>query len=432
MKLTQRTVEALKCPPGKKDVLVFDSELKGLGMRVTSSGGKGFLVQYNSAAGKRRVPLGAFGALTVDQARKAAKALLGDVARGIDPVAVRRAADEAARQAEIEATFTFGKMVDDWAAARGGDRRQSYLREAVLCLKRNLGEWWRRPANAITLREAVAALDAIKDQKGIIAANRTLAYGRAVYSWAVKRQSLAANPLRGIERPGRETARERVLDPDEMASIWQGCDTLGNPMHAAFVRVLMLTLQRREEVGAMQWTEIDNPEDPKVWTIPGERAKNGKPHIVHLSEPVRAILRALPAIKGNPHVFGSGHDGKHVAAYGIIKTEVEKALPDLEDWRFHDFRRAGVTALADVGVPPHVADKLLNHVTGAIQGVAAVYQRAEFLTERRAALDAWAELVMAAVERREPDRDVYQRTLDRAKKNRQPETVGNVAHLAVG
>ena len=173
----------------------------------------------------------------------------------------------------------------------------------------------------------------------------------------------------------------------------------------------------------MQWGELDSVDAPTTWTLPRERAKNGRAHVVHLSEPVRAILRAMPRIQGNPFVFAAGRprrptDGskepvaKPISAFALAKNEIAAALVEtgyeLPDWRFHDFRRAGVTALADMGFAPHVCDRLLNHVTGAIQGVAAVYQRAEFLTERKAALDAWGALVMAAAEGKKPAGNVVQ------------------------
>ena len=405
-KLTQRTVESVSCPPGKKDILLFDGELRGFGLRVTAAGGKSFLAQYSMPAGKRRVALGAFGALTVEEARRRAKTVLGAAADGRDPFAERRAAAETARQAEAEAAYSFAAMIEAWAKAREGDRRPSYLREAVLCLKRNLPAWQDRAASGITLGEAVRAIDAVKATKGTVAANRTLAYARAAYGWAAKRQHVAVNPLKGIERAGRETARERVLSADDLGAIWRGCEAL-SPTLAGYVRVLLLTMQRRDEVARMRWTELDNPADPTVWTLPAERAKNGKAHIVHLSDPARVIIRSMPRIAGNPYVF-AGKLGKPVAAFGYAKNEIiaamAKAGEAIADWRFHDFRRAGVTALAGMGFPPHVCDRLLNHITGAIQGVAAVYQRAEFLAERRAALDAWAAHVLRAAEGR-PDVD---------------------------
>ena len=287
-------------------------------------------------------------------------------------------------------------------AAREGERRPSYLKEAKACLLRNLETWLDRPAASISIAEAGEDLDRVKRDKSAVAANRTLAYGRAAYSWAVRRMQLEANPLKGIERPGREMSRERVLSHAEIGAIWKACDAL-RLVHNGFVRVLLLTLGRRDEVASMQWSELDDPVAPATWTLPRNRAKNGRAHVVHLSAPARASIAAQPRIEGNPHVF-AGRAGGPVAAFSYAKdlliAELKKNGHDLGNWRFHDFRRAGVTHLADRGVPPHVADRLLNYVTGSIQGVAAVYQRAEFSAERKAALDTWARLILAAADGR--------------------------------
>jgi integrase len=399
-KLTQKSVEVLSCPPGRKDALVFDGELRGFGVRVTTGGGKIFLVQYPSPLGKRRIRLGPFGTLTVEDARREAKVVLGHVARGGDPFADRRAVATAAHAAAQVAAYTFGTMVAGWSTARSGDRRQSYIKEAVACVTRNLPAWWERPAASITVKDAVAALDAVRSERGIVAANRTLAYARAAYSWALRRESVPLNPLKGIERPGREVPRERVLSADELGAIWRASETL-SPVRCAFVRVLMLTMQRLGEVESMRWSELDQPNEPTVWALPGERAKNGKPHLIHLAEAVRLLLRGLPVLQGNPFVF-AGEEGNPIDGSSNTKAKIEKKLGTLgvtiADWRFHDFRRAGVTALAGMGFAPHVCDRLLNHVTGSIQGVAAVYQRHEFLAERKAALDAWAAYVVEAAE----------------------------------
>ncbi|MGI4940750.1 MAG: tyrosine-type recombinase/integrase [Janthinobacterium lividum] len=415
IKFTQRSVEDAACPPGKKDVLLFDAETKGFGLRVTASGGKTFLAQYQAGGSKRRVSLGAFGVLTVDQARKAAKGILGAAALGGDPVAERRAKEVAAAQAKIVSAFTVKKMIEAWATAREGDRRPTYLNIAQAHLIRNLPDWLERPAASITTAEAVQLLDTIKETKGTVTANRTLAYGRAAYGWALKRQQLAANPLQGIEMPGRETPRERVLTGPELGAIWRAADGLGGSLGAC-VQVMMLTLQRREEVASMRWAELNDSAEPTTWTLPSARAKNGRAHVVHLSEPARAIIKAMPRIKDHPFVFAStaarAKAVKPVAAFSYAKDEILDAVKEeggaLPGWTFHDFRRAGVTALADMGFAPHVCDRLLNHVTGSIQGVAAVYQKAEFLPERKKALDAWAALVLAAGEKRAATENVVQ------------------------
>ena len=392
MKLTHKTVAAARCPSGRRDVLFFDSETRGFGLRVTAGGGKSFVAQYSTPTGKRRMPLGSFGAVTVEQARRAAKAVLGDVARGFDPAAER------AKEKRKAPPYLVRALVEEWARAREGDRRLSYLREAVLCIRRNLSDWLDLPAAEITLGDAVRALDRVRLGKGVVAANRTLAYARAAFGWAARRQAIPGNPLKGIERPGRETSRERVLTIEEMGAIWRAAGDLGWPF-GAFIRILMLTLQRRGEVAGATWVEI--AVDSSTWTLPAARTKNARAHIVQLSAPARAVLHGLPRFEGNPHVF-AGQGAKPIAAFNFAKAALDRQLAaqgaPLDPWTFHDFRRAGVTWLAGAGFPPHVCDKLLNHVGGTISGVAAVYQRAEFLPERARALDAWGAAILAAAE----------------------------------
>jgi integrase len=150
--------------------------------------------------------------------------------------------------------------------------------------------------------------------------------------------------------------------------------------------------------------ELDDAAVPTTWTLPGTRAKNGRTHLVHLSEPATTILRAVPRVPGNGCLFAGRSAGGSIGAFSAMKATIDKALAEaghpLPAWRFHDFRRAGVTTLAGMGFPPHVCDRLLNHLTGAIQGVAAVYQKQQFLAERKAALDAWASYVLAFAEGR--------------------------------
>ena len=173
--------------------------------------GQSLLAQYSTPTGKRRVSLGTFGVLTVEEARRRAKTILGAVAAGRDPFAERRADAAAQRSAEAaakaraaEEAFTFGKLIEAWQQARTGDRRASYLKIAVAAMQRHFADWWARPASGISTAEAVRALDVVKAIAGPTAANRALSYARAAFSWALSRQMLTNNPLREIEAPSRE------------------------------------------------------------------------------------------------------------------------------------------------------------------------------------------------------------------------------------
>ena len=160
----------------------------------------------------------------------------------------------------------------------------------------------------------------------------------------------------------------------------------------------------------MEWSELDNRAKPTSWTLPAERAKNGRSHTIHLSDAARAILASVPRIKDNPYVF-TGRGGKPIDNDSHIRDDINAKITELrqeagieptalEPWTWHDFRRSGVTYMASVGIAPHVADKILNHITGTIQGVAAVYQKFQYSEERQRALDAWAAAILGAADGR--------------------------------
>jgi integrase len=147
-----------------------------------------------------------------------------------------------------------------------------------------------------------------------------------------------------------------------------------------------LTGQRREEVAECPWDELDL--DGQIWTLPKSRTKNGKAHIVHLSEQSVAVLKRLE--KKEPFAF-STYGTRPFQAFSEAKRELDK-ICGVKDWRLHDLRRTCVSGMARLGVPPHVADEILNHQGGTISGVAAVYQRHDFLSERKDALEQWGRM----------------------------------------
>jgi integrase len=196
-----------------------------------------------------------------------------------------------------------------------------------------------------------------------------------------------ANPVAGALRVAAETSRERVLTPDELASIWSACreDDFGR-----IVRLLVLTAQRREEVGSMTWSELDLEQG--LWTIPRERTKNGRSHEVPLSAAAVDILRKLPHRQGREYVFGEGAGG--FSGWSKCKARLDARIAatgeSLHPWRLHDLRRTAATRMAEMGTLPHVVEALLNHVSGHKAGVAGVYNRATYREEKRQALAAWS------------------------------------------
>ncbi len=241
-------------------------------------------------------------------------------------------------------------------------------------------------------------------------AGRTMAYGRACYGWAQKRGKVPSNPFVGLPVPAAIVSRDRVLSGQEIGEVWRAAGALGFPF-GPLVRLLLLTAQRRDEVAGMRWSEVSA--DMATWTIPAGRAKNGAAHVVHLAPEARALLAGVPRFAGCDLVFTT--TGKApVSGYSKAKERLDAAIAAARAeaamkggaeaelmplWRLHDLRRSAVTWLAGAGFPPHVCDKLLNHVaTTGMSDVARVYQRAQFLPERKAALEAWARHVVVCGE----------------------------------
>ena len=287
------------------------------------------------------------------------------------------------------------------------ERRESYRKEALRAISFAFADFLDHRADALTKADAVRVLDGLAKAGKHAMAGRTMAYARACYGWAVKRDRVANNPFQGLPIPASVASRDRVLSDEEAGAIYAAAGTMGYPF-GPLIRLLLLTAQRREEVAGMRWDEVSD--DMTVWTLPAGRAKNGREHVVHLSDEARAVLAECPRQAGTDLVFTttgvtpvSGFS-KAVERLTVLaeRERIERAAQPgkaaprpMAEWRLHDFRRACVTWLAGAGFNPAVADKLLNHVAaGGLSDVVRVYQRNAFLPERKAALQAWGRHVL--------------------------------------
>jgi integrase len=200
-----------------------------------------------------------------------------------------------------------------------------------------------------------------------------------------------------VPLPAKEIARDRVLSDDELARVILAAGQIDD-RYGGIVELLALTGQRREEVARLAWDELDLTQ--RVWTIPKLRTKNAKPHLVQLSDQSIAVLRRME--KRGPYVFAD-HGAKPFQHFAIAKRKLDE-LSKVTGWRLHDLRRTCVSGMARLGIAPHVADKILNHQSGTISGVAAVYQRHDFLHERKDALERWGAHVANIVKKASGER----------------------------
>ena len=384
-KLTERAIERLTCPPGKRDSMTFDTEQRGLAVRVMASGTKSYLVQYSHLGRKRRVPLGSTDAISLATARDAARVAMGRVAQGIDPAAERKAAVAATKADALRERTTVARLVTDWQRLHLAHRRESYRDEAPRVLKRALAGWWERPAEALRRDDLVGILDGLSPSM-----KRALkAYGSACFSWGQRRGAVPGNPFADLPVRLSTARRDRVLSDAEVARVWKAA-LATPPPYGPIVAFLLLTAQRRDEVGGMVWFELSD--DLSVWTIAGERTKNGQANIVPLCTTARGLLGGPPRRRGGLVFPGEG--GKRFGGWSKAKLALDEAS-GITGWTLHDLRRTAATGLQRLGVRLEVTEAILNHVSGSQRGVGGIYRRHDWMAEKVAALEAWASHVVA-------------------------------------
>jgi integrase len=208
----------------------------------------------------------------------------------------------------------------------------------------------------------------------------------SLFGWLHRNRLVTANPCTGVPRPSSGKPGERVLDNGEIIRFWHGCDAI-HPTFAAVFRLLLLTGQRRDEVGEMSWDEL---QDDGMWNLAGSRTKNGYPHKVPLPPLALEIIESVPHI--GPFVF-STNGRTPISGWSKVKRELDKAMANPPAWRLHDLRRTAITGMNELGISPHIIEQLVNHQSGHRGGVAGVYNKSVLMPERKDALVSWAKYI---------------------------------------
>lgn len=411
--LTVKFVEAVKPEAVRREIP--DGGLPGLYLIVQPSGAMSWAIRYRAGGKPRKMTIGAYPLYGLATAREAAGKALRAVSEGRDPGEEKKAA----KRARPDDQNLIGAVLNDFVSRHvEAKNRASSAKESKRLIEVEIRpRWGKRPIQSITRREVIELLDEIADRGAPVTANRVHALLRKFFNWAIERDIIQTTPVANVKAPTAEVSRDRVLSHDEIRLAWLGAEAIGWPF-GPMVKVLLLTGQRRDEVASATWDEFQLDGPAPCWIIPKERAKNNQTHVVPLSPAVVSILRELPRLKskrgyvltttGETPIsgFSKAKAGLDLEMLTIAHRESVERGEDisgmtLAKWRIHDLRRTAASGMAALGQPVHVVEAVLNHRSGAIKGVAAIYNRHDYLEEKRRALSAWANLVMGIVEQKD-------------------------------
>ena len=415
--LTAASVARLK--PGKLRREIPDGGCAGLFLIIQPSGYKSWALRFRRPGGRpAKLTLGpvdlsdrefdgapVVGApLTLAAAHVLAADCKRERARGVDLVAVNRR-----KKLEREAgkADTFAQAAVDFIEQHAMRKTRRWHAQARLLglrvategglesIPRGLTDRWAdRPIAEIDGDDIHAIVDEVR-QKGAPglkrrAAGPTEGFAKLMFatlsklfSWLVEKRKLRQNPCVGVASPKPSKSRERILDGIEIVKFWKACDKVGEPF-GQVLKLLLLTGCRLNEVAGMTRAELNG--DGLTWTIPGERTKNHRVHIIPLPALARDILESV-ATEGDIVFTTNGR--APASGWSRVKRQLDAAMK-MPPWRLHDLRRTAATGMAEIGIAPHIVEACLNHVSGARAGVAGVYNRAAYAAEKKAALERWA------------------------------------------
>jgi integrase len=320
--------------------------------------------------------------LSAAQAREQAKRVLGRVAIGEDPQAERR--DRRGKD-----QLNLRSVIGEYLQAKELELRPRSFAD----IKRYLtGSYFRAlhalPVDTITRKDIAGRLVAITRESSSNTAARFRDLLHAFFVWALQMGYVEQNPVLGTIKPKETAGRTRVLNDAELAAVWRAA---GDDEHGKIVKLLILTAARRQEIGGMRWSELD--EERSTWALPASRAKNNHTHTLPLPPAAWAIINSLPHLAGRDHLFGVRAE-RGFSSWALAKSVLDKRLGGaFAPFVLHDLRRTVATKMADLAVQPHIIEEILNHRGGHKAGIAGIYNRSSYEREVRAALLMWADYV---------------------------------------
>jgi len=375
--LSDLSIRAAKTPP-KSAVTLWDSVQPKLGLRVTPAGAKSFI--YMVGTGRRKV-LGRYPELSLKDARTRLTRLLAEKTLGVVPL------ETPAEKMKVSAAIALYIERHCERISKDGSR---YAYETKLLLNNYLGPKFNgHLLDGVSKSDIAAIIDKLSDEPS--EASHAFTAIRGFFSWCVDRGHSDKSPCDGLRAPPKPASRERVLAAAELKAIYLAAEGADFP-YGAVLQLLIITGQRRGEIAALRWVWIDEAE--KTITFPASVTKNKLIHIVPYGDMGAEIIQAIP--RSGDYLFPAkrerrkGRPASIMSGWGKLKAAFDKDCP-IADWTLHDLRRTASTMWAEIGVPEHINDRLLNHITGGTKqsAVARVYNRYSYLAEKRDAIARW-------------------------------------------
>ena len=400
VRLNEKTIKRLPIPEKGNRITYFPAAVlqgsqvpRGFGVRVTAGGAKSFIINYRIKRDEYRYTIGSYPDWSALRAVREARNLRQRIDRGENPLEDRK---------RPPTTLTVSGLLDEFVERYV--EKEAKLRTAHP-IKRAFDQLVKPSIGTIGVYElrrshVAQMLDEVADERGLVMADKTLAWLRKAFNWYAGKDDKFNSPIvRGMARTKpRERARTRVLSDDELRIIWPlfaGAGTFG-----AMLKMLLLTAQRRDEVATMIRKEIDKD---GIWTIPAERYKTKRPNHVPLSRAALGVIESQPMAEGCDYVFPS-RTRTPFSGFAKSKAAFDKAVREalqkqggvgataelLPNWTLHDLRRTAKTLMARAGVRPDISERVLGHV---IAGVEGTYDRHSYADEKRDALEKLAKMV---------------------------------------
>ncbi len=408
--MTKLGVEAVK--PKAARFEIGDRKVTGLRLIVQPSGSKSWAVRYTAAGRDRRLTLGPYPTLQLDEARKRASAAKLSVSAGEDPASAKLEARRIAAIGLDSANFIKELFKEYDTRHLSGLRVRSRASTKSLFDAHILPKLGRRRISEVAKRDILNLFDEInrKGHKTTAAHVRTALSG--FFNWCLARDVITVSPMTGVKSPTPARSRDRVLSDDEIRWLWKACEESLHPF-GRMVQLAILTGARRDEMRAISDKELKLPEC--LWTLPASRAKNHREHDVHLSNTALAIIAAVPRIKSKagllftttgetpPSGFSNSKDRFDRLMLQYAREEAKERGDDpqkveIPAWVLHDLRRTIASGMARLGIQLPVIERCLNHISGSFGGIVGVYQRHSFADEKKAAFEAWSRHVSGLVD----------------------------------